>query len=155
MAGNYTISTLPFIVAEKLNESQKNIETTPTNNPVLNKGAEMITVLSIVIPFLSLILLLILLLYLAWRSLWGLRKRLDKEVLEAKIIIHKAFALLRDDLEVDIETLKKANTKRKLTREESKILKRLQKNIEEAEKVIGKEVEDIERETQKTSKFKS
>ena len=146
MAGNYTISTLPFTVAVKAEESQKNVETTPTNNSVLNKGAEMITVLSIVIPFLSLILLLILLLYLAWRSLWGMRKRIDKEVLEAKIIVHKAFSLLRDDLEEDIETLKKANAKRKLSREESKILKRLQKNIEEAEKVIGKEVEDIDRE---------
>lgn len=78
--------------------------------------------------------------------MWGLRKRVDKEVLETKIIVHKAFELLRDDLEQDIATLKKANTKRKLTREESKILKRLQKNIEEAEKAIGKEVEDIEKE---------
>ena len=146
LARNYTISTLPFTVAEKAGESENKVVTTPTDNPVLNKGTEMITILSIVIPFLSLILLLILLLYLAWLSLWGLRKRVDKEVLETKIIVHKAFKLLRDDLEQDIETLKKANTKRKLTREESKILKRLQKNIEEAEKAIGKEVEDIEKE---------
>lgn len=147
VAGNYTISTLVFSIAEKAEGAQKgDITTAPTDNSVLNKGAELITVLSIVIPFLSLILLLILLLYLAWRSLWGMRKRVDKEVMEAKIIVHKAFALLRNDLEEDIETLKKANAKRKLTREESKILKRLQKNIEEAEKVIGKEVEDIEKE---------
>ena len=146
MAGNYTISTLAFNVSAKVEGSQKDVVTTPINNPVLNKGAEMITVLSIVVPFLALVFLLISLLYMAWHYFWGMRKRIDKEVLEAKIIVHKAFSLLRDDLEEDIETLKKANIKRKLSREESKILKRLQKNIEEAEKVIGKEVEDIERE---------
>ena len=146
MAGNYTISTLAFNVSAKVEGSQKDVVTTPVNNPVLNKGAEMITVLSIVVPLLALVFLLISLLYMAWHYFWGMRKRIDKEVLEAKVIVHKAFALLRDDLEEDIETLKKANAKRKLSREESKILKRLQKNIEEAEKVIGKEVEDIERE---------
>lgn len=136
MAGNYTISTLTFSVTEKSEEPQNKVSTIPIDNPVLNKSAEFITVLSIAVPFLSLVLILILLLYFAWHSLWGLKKRVDKEVLEAKIIVHKAFALLRDDLEEDIETLKKANTKRKLTREEAKIFKRLQKNIEEAEKVI-------------------
>ena len=62
------------------------------------------------------------------------------------MIVHKAFMILKMDLEADIETLKKANLKRKLTREEAKILKRLEKNLNEAELAINKEIADIDKE---------
>lgn len=83
---------------------------------------------------------------MAWRAAGGLRRRISKEVFEARMIVHNAFTILRSDLEEDIETLKKAKNKRKLTREEAKILKRLQKNLAEAEKLISTEVQDIEQE---------
>ncbi len=154
-AGNSTSTSIQF-------ESQVNVpavpvpipvpvadvESTPvnTNSSIVSNGAVLITVLSIVIPSLALILLLGVLLYLAWRGAGGLRRRVDREVKEANLIVHKAFTLLKTDLELDVESLKKANKKRKLTREESKILKRLQVNLDEAERVISKEVSDIEKE---------
>jgi hypothetical protein len=150
VAGNFATATVAFktiaapvvvpIVTDAKNEGLAN------NSPFLRNGTVLIAVLSIVIPCLGLIFLLGAMLFTAWRAVGGLRRRIDKEVFEARLIIHNAFSLLKSDLEEDIETLKKANIKRKLTREESKILKRLQKNLDEAEKVIGKEVEDIEKE---------
>ncbi len=147
-AGNFATATASFVAFTPTPTPVAEVksEVPAVNNMLVQNGTILITILSIIIPSLALILLLIALLFLAWRSVGGLRKRIDKEVLEARVIIHNAFTLLKTDLEEDIETLKKANTKRKLTREEAKILKRLQKNLDEAEKVINKEVSDIEKE---------
>ncbi len=112
----------------------------------IERAESLITLLSVVVPIVALVLLLSWLAFTAWHAYGGLKKKIAKDVLEAKMLVHRAFALLRDDLQTDIETLKKASTKRKLTREEAKILKRLQKNIDEAEKVIAKEVEDVAKE---------
>jgi hypothetical protein len=106
-------------------------------------GTTAITILSIVIPFVALVLLLLFLLYSLWKMYGGLRTKIAKEVLDAQVIVHKAFALLRDDMLADVQTLKKASAKRKLTREEAQILKRLEKNINQAEKVISSEIRDI------------
>ena len=51
---------------------------------------------------------------------------------------------MRAEFEQDIELLSKASVKRKLTREESKILKHLQNTIDTAETAITKEIADIE-----------
>ena len=51
---------------------------------------------------------------------------------------------MRTEFGTDIELLRKASVKRKLTREESKILKHLQQNIDAAEATITKEVADID-----------
>jgi hypothetical protein len=148
-AGNFVTATVEFeihhevVLDTPIQQSQgEELE----GSPLVSHGAILITALSVIIPLLALLLLLGLLLYITWRSVGGFKKRVDKEVREATLIVHKAFTLLKADLEVDIETLKRANEKRKLTREESKILKRLQINLSEAEKAISKEVDDIEKE---------
>lgn len=148
LAGNFTSTSLNFVTPASPSVEDRNQDLSQYSifqNRFLYTGAAIITILSVVIPFIALILLLVILLYVAWRAHGGLKRHIDKEVSEAKLIVHKAFALLRSDLEVDIATLKKASSKRVLTREEAKILKRLQKNLDEAEEVIGKELSDIEK----------
>jgi predicted acetyltransferase len=150
-AGNFimastTYESLPKPVVDMAVATSKETVTPSTMGTIVSNGTVLITLLSIVVPSFALILLLLFMLYLAWRSVGGLRRRIDKEVAEANAVVHKAFQLLKADLEVDIETLKKATKKRKLTREEAKIMKRLQKNLDEAERVISKEVADIEKE---------
>ena len=148
VAGNFVTTSLDFVTTVPLSTQgldQAVSENATYQNGLLYTGAAVITILSIIIPLIALILLLTALLYFTWRAHGGLRRKIDREVLEAKLIVHKAFALLRSDLELDITTLKKASVKRKLTREEAKILKRLQKNLDEAEGVIGKELSDIEK----------
>ncbi len=148
-ADNFITATLLFEVPPKALEvpaPQEQNQVLTTNGFLVPEGAIFITILSIIIPSLALILVLCALLYVAWRSAGGLRRRIDKEVREANMIVQKSFMILKTDLQSDIETLKKASKKRKLTRVETKILKRLQNNLGEAEKAIIKEVADIEKE---------
>jgi hypothetical protein len=151
MAGNFIVTTLNF-VTNTPPESAVVLPDFPAHNlyenALVETGAHIITILSVVIPFVALVFLLVALLYALWRAHGGLKRRIDKEVLEARVMVDKAFALLQADLVEDIHILEKANAKRKLTREEAKILKRLQKNIEEAKQAITKEINDITEETQ-------
>jgi hypothetical protein len=144
-AGNVTRTTTEFITAGPVSESLTPADANITERAVLIEKAEsLITLLSVVVPIVALVMLLSWLTFTMWRAYGGLKRKIAKDVLSAQMVVHKSFALLRDDISVDIETLKKASTKRKLTREEAKILKRLQKNITEAEKVITTEIADIE-----------
>jgi hypothetical protein len=148
-AGNEVSTSIQFITRGQSEVTDaKSTQRTPEQSTFLKTGATLITVLSIVVPFVALVLLLLVLLYSVWKAYGGLRKKITKDVLDAKMVVHKAFALLRDDIAVDIETLKKASAKRKLTREEARILKRLQQNIAEAERVIASEMTVIADEVQ-------
>ncbi len=146
-AGNYTETAFTFILPATESTPgaiDTNRESLISNSNLLSQGTVMITILSVVIPCLALLLLVSLLLFLSWRSIGGFKKKLDKEIYEARSMVHKSFTLLKADLEIDIASLQKASSKRKLTREEIKILKRLQQNIEITEQLITKEVLDIE-----------
>jgi hypothetical protein len=147
-AGNEVSTTAQFVAAVHPSEVvQDKAQSSIGQSAFFKTGTTVITILSITIPFVALVLLLSVLLYSAWKMYGGLRTHIRKEVLEAKMVVHKAFTLLRDDLLVDIKTLEKASKSRKLTKEEAKILKRLRQNIDEAEKVIEKEIDDIEHAT--------
>lgn len=145
-AGNYVETSFTFSVPEApvIEETGSNEKSMISNSNLLNQGTMAITILSVVIPFLALLILVCALLFLSWRSFGGFKKKIDKEIYEARLMVHKSFTLLKADLELDINTLEKASSKRKLTREELKILKRLQQNIEITEQLINKEVLDIE-----------
>lgn len=150
-AGNFVTSSHNFVVpVETVASSTEKAVTGTLFSPdgyLLGNGAVLITVLSIVIPTLALLLVLGYLLFVSWSAFGGFRKRIDKEVAEARIMVSRAFVQLKADLEVDIKTLENAGKKRELTRTELKLLKKLRDNIEVAEKVITKEVTDIEAES--------
>jgi copper homeostasis protein CutC len=59
--------------------------------------------------------------------------------------LHKAFDLLKDDIQEQIRTLEKTRTKRQLTAEEQKIIKQLKKNLNDVENFVKKEIEDIDK----------
>jgi len=105
-------------------------------------------ILVVVIPAIALIILLIILLWYGWYRIARLKKKLRKEVYEAESSLHEAFDILREDIRQQIKTLEKAKTKRQLTREEERVIKRLKKDLTMAEKAIRKEIKDIEREIQ-------
>jgi hypothetical protein len=69
-----------------------------------------------------------------------------KEVREAEDALHRAFDLLKDDIRDNLENLEKARSKRQLTEEEKRITVQLKKNLDDAERYLRKEIEDIERE---------
>jgi hypothetical protein len=149
-AGNILSRTETITIADV---SSAVTTSTPQETPIrslfgetmtLNTGVVAATVLAIVVPSLILLVLTGLMLLWSWRTFTGFKKRLHTEITEARMMVHKSFTLLKADLEVDIESLEKASKKRKLTREEIKILKRLQDNIAVSESLITKEVVDIE-----------
>ena len=112
--------------------------------PVLMRtDSMMITILSIVIPLLALLLMLVLLLVYGWRSSVHLKKRIRGEVSEAQALVRKSFAFMQSDIEDDIKMLEKTSAKRKLTREEVKLLKRLKESVAQIETGLMKEIADI------------
>ena len=148
-AGNFSEATETFTVKNTVaNETSEDSSDTQSINgsPIIRTLTTLITVLSIVIPFIALVALLLILLYLSWKSVGGLKRRIRKEVDEAKSMVRRAFALLSEEIREDIQTLEKASKKRTLTKEEIKILKRLKMNIEQAELIISKELTDVENE---------
>ena len=61
-------------------------------------------------------------------------------------LVDKAFVLLRDEIEDSVRVLERAKSRRKLTEEEGVIIERLRQNLSDAEEVINKEVQKIEKE---------
>lgn len=109
-------------------------------------GTFAIGFLSLLIPILALIILLILMLWYSWHKFMLMRKRLKKEVHEAETALHRAFDLIKEDIHDQVKMLEKVKTKRELTKEEEEVIKRLKHDLDDAEKYVIKEIEDIERE---------
>lgn len=106
-------------------------------------GSWTISFFAIVIPLVALIVLLMSILWYGWHKFSLLRKRLRKEVREVESALHKAFNLLKEDIQKQIKMLEKTRVKRQLTKEEEKIFKQLKQNLDDTEKFARKEIEDI------------
>jgi len=132
-AGNSTAASADFLIK-------------PPPSPIITTGIKITNVLAVIIPLVALILMLAAMLWFAWHKLLLLRKRLWKESREAESALHRAFDLLKEDVREQIKMLEGARGKRQLTEEEEKIIKQLQKDLDDAERFIKKEIEDIERE---------
>jgi len=82
-------------------------------------------------------------------GLWGiarltqLRASLVKEVTEAETTVKKSFALLKSDLAKHIKRLHAARKNRPLTEDELLFLEDFERDLEEAERIIRDEVDDI------------
>ena len=99
---------------------------------------------AILIPFIVLVIILILIIIYIWYKYLMLKKRLRKQVREAEAALHKSMDLLKESMREQIKTLEKARTRRQLTEEEEQVIKRLRKDLDAAEKIVKKEIEDIE-----------
>ncbi|MDQ5893098.1 MAG: hypothetical protein QG640_109 [Patescibacteria group bacterium] len=105
---------------------------------------------SAVLGWLSLLIILILLLggialliiFFIHRSK-KMKNSIRKEIRSAELAVHKAFDILRDNVQDQITTLEKARSKRPLTKEEEKVIKHLQANLTKAEAYIEKEISKI------------
>lgn len=119
-----------------------------TPPPLAEVTASAMNYLTVLIPFAALLLLLIGLLFYGWHKLMLLKKHLRKEVDEAESALHRAYNFLKDDVEEQIKMLKRASLSRKLTAEESKVVKQLKKDLDDAEKFVLKEIKDIKKEVE-------
>ena len=112
----------------------------------LQVGSWVVSLLAVVVPFVALIILFLFVSWYGWHKFSLFRKRLKKEVRETESALHKAFDLLKEDIREQVKMLEKTKNKRELTEEEEKLIKRLKKDLDDAEESVRKEIEDIEKE---------
>lgn len=74
-----------------------------------------------------------------------MRRLLSKKIRATEASVHKAFGMMRDNIHEQIRTIEKAGSRRTLTNEEEKIIKNLQKCLSETERVLEKDLEDIDK----------
>jgi hypothetical protein len=113
---------------------------------IFRVGSWAVSFLAILVPLVALIVLLLFIVWYGWHKFSMFRKRLKKEVREAESTIHNTFDLLKDGIREQVKMLEKTKTKRELTEEEEKIIKQLKGHLDDAEKFVRKEIENIEKE---------
>lgn len=113
---------------------------------IFRVGSWVVSFLAVIVPLAVLVFAFLFILWHGWHKFSLLRKRIRKEVREAEFSLHKAFDLLKENVRGQIKILEKTRTKRQLTEEEEKIVKQLKRDLDDAERFIRKEIEDIEKE---------
>jgi hypothetical protein len=120
------------------------IEIVASQPKIVLFGTVAVSYLSVIVPLIGLLFLGGYLLYFLWQHLRTFRTRVKEEVTEAQESVHDGFAWLRSDLKRQISDLKRAGASRELTKEEIAMLTRFQRQLDSLEKVVSKEVNDIE-----------
>ncbi len=115
-----------------------------TQPSIVLYGDIAVTYLSVIVPLIALIMLLGLVLWLGYSWMKGYRKRVKYETNEAHDVARKEFKKLRVELIKQIGMLEKANLSRELTREEMRIFRDISNRLENMEKRIVQEIDDIE-----------
>lgn len=100
--------------------------------PVLFRRSWTVSFLAMIVPLVALIAALLFVLWYGWQKFSRMRKRLLKEMREAESALHKAFDLLKENIREHIK--------------EEKMIKQLKRDLDNAEKRIREEIEDIEKE---------
>lgn len=137
-AGNFAVkdeefSVKPIIIPEAKKELK-----------FLKIGSILISYLSLVILLAGLILFLMFILWYIWQKFFGFKKRVLKEALEAERALHHAIVLLKADIAKQVKFLERTKLTRKLTKEEDGVLEQLKKDLDDFERFVGKEIKDIE-----------
>ncbi|MEK7613467.1 MAG: cohesin domain-containing protein [Patescibacteria group bacterium] len=108
---------------------------------VLQVGSYTIGLMKVLIPAALLVILFLSIILYGWIRFFALFRRVRKESREAEAVSEKAFTVLRTGVDRHMAKLKKVN--RKLTAEEIAFLEEFSERLEEAEKLVTKEIKDI------------
>lgn len=84
-------------------------------------------------------------LYHTLASIKRMKKGLQKDVDQMSKGVHKAFELLREDVNDHVRALEKASSKRDLTKEEEKMLAGLRDSLESAEKFLEEKLDAVKK----------
>jgi len=99
--------------------------------------------LAVAIPLIALVFLLFTGVTFMWYKLKNLRRRVGRETSEASSALHSEFHRLRGVINSNVATMERAGKRRKLSREETRLLNSLKKEMAAAERKVGKEIKDI------------
>lgn len=103
--------------------------------------------LYLILIILALITILALSLYVVFHIYHGRRKHrlLQKEIREAQESVKRGFAILRHDVQSELEIIRKAKLAKDISAEESIREEQLLKDLQSMEAYIGKEIWDVEK----------
>jgi hypothetical protein len=102
----------------------------------LQLGLWVISLLAAVVPLVALILLLVYLLRHRRHRFTTLYEGVKKEIPEAEYALRKRFDSLKEAIREQIKMFEETKTKRELTEEEEKIIERLKKDLDDAERLM-------------------
>lgn len=139
--GPYTLWVDMLKDNEEISLSSQKVVITAETPLLLQIGSYTIGLMKILIPALLLLILFIALLLYGWLKLFSLYRKVRKESREAEQVSERTFKVLRKGVDKHIKQLKKA--KRKLTSEEMEFLQEFSEKLEEADRVVTKEIRDI------------
>ena len=158
-AGDFTIiwpdklqvGSYQFTVVAKDSRGAKSLPTSVRNilvrqPPFIKIGQVAIGYLTVIVTIISLFVSLILVIFLGLLKVRRLKTRLKREMTEMEHALHQAFKLLGTDLRSQLKLLDRVKNTRKLTAEEERIKRQLQKTLDSAEQIIDREIKHIERE---------
>lgn len=106
-------------------------------------GSVVVSILSVLVPAVSLILVLLFGTWYLWHKLIVWKRKVRKETLEAEERLTLEFDGLMESLHEHVTELKESR-KNKLTKAESELIAKIENDLSLARKKIGKEIEDIE-----------
>jgi hypothetical protein len=115
---------------------------------ILRTGEQISTILSIFVPIIALIIVCIFMIWYARYKTREIKKKVRRQSRQAEKTLHEAIKKMRGSIEDQIQVLNKAQNKRDLTKEEIQIQKKLQKSLDELERTISDELEEIEKDSE-------
>ena len=147
--GEYTLRVRVTDTLGAQSEWSDGVTVTVSSQAAFQIGRIIITYFQIILILLGLLLLLCYLLWLEKRHYHGENKELMKEIKELEKALHDTFNTLRKNARHHLKLLEQAKIKRDLTKEEEVILRRLEEDMDFAEKAISKDVKDVRKAAEK------
>lgn len=111
---------------------------------IVRFGSITVSVLSVIIPTLTLLLALVALGWYGMHRFRLLRKRIKAEAREAEQVLHAEFDLLKKRIKSHLRELERASKKRALTKEEKKAVEQFKQDLDYVEQKVKKEIKDIQ-----------
>ncbi len=142
--GSYTITARAIDKKDAKSNFSKPLAFTVKKSAILSVSSMILNWLSLIVILILIIGGAVLLVTFFINKNLKIRKKIRKEIKVAESSIHKAFDLLRKNVQDQIRTLEKARSKRDLTKEEEKIIKNLQENLTKSEEYLQDEMTKID-----------
>jgi hypothetical protein len=141
--GNYTLWVDMLRDNEEISLSSQQVTVSVETPLLLQMGSYTIGLMKVLIPAVTLLIIFLLIVLYGWYKFFALYRKVKKESREAEKVLSKSFDILRKDLKDHIVRLRKVESSRKLTAEETKFLEQFEEELSDAEDAITKEVQDI------------
>jgi hypothetical protein len=133
-----------MVFSDSVKSPISNTVSTQVQDTAIVQASQYVThLLLFVIPMLALIIILTFLVYLGWHKFFGLRRKLDREMVGTINDMHKALTLFKGELESQLGKLEKMKEDRELNKKEEKIFKELQSNIDNIDEFFEKKLKKL------------